>query len=346
MNLLAILPIYWLAMGIVFFPLLTSIYKANTKENKGKFPKPLKIMMVHLVLATCLQTGITILYFLDINYRVLIHLYIVEEFVLDMLFYQDILKTIPHNKDKPEKSPIFSIAIVAFVVFAIINALFITDIYHFLVYTFVLQAVVMVICTAGYYYYRTFYDTECSSTYEAPSYRLYKGPVLWMNMGKSLYFSGTLLVFVMYNMLLAGNLKEMAISAWRLHDILLITLHIFMGIGFLVFTSDRKKVLDVQGRYEKRQNNIHRKQYKQKDLGYMDFLKNFPEYFERFKKRNPDLVADNYTFEAFKKDVNALQRSQYIAQTPEMIAFLKNTLGALKNFKQENPDLFNEADKA
>ena len=346
MSTIVALIVLWVMRISLFFPLFVSIYKANTKENKGKFPKPLKIMMVHLVLATCLQTGITILDLLHINYRFIIHIYVVEEFVLDMLFYQDILKTIPHNKDKPEKSPIFSIAIVAFVVFAIINALFITDIYHFPVYTFVLQAVVMVICTAGYYYYRTFYDTECSSTYEAPSYRLYKGPVLWMNMGKSLYFSGTLLVFVMYNMLLAGNLKEMAISAWRLHDILLIALHVFMGIGFLVFTADRRKVMDVQGRYEKKHNNFNRNRYKQKDLSYMDLLKNFPQFFEKFKNLNPDLIPASYTFEEYKKDFNALLRSQYIAQTPEMLAFLKESASTLENFKQENPDLFNEADKA
>ena len=77
MNPLAVFPIYWLSMAIVVLPLLISILKANNKENKGKFPKPLKIMMVHLVLATCLQTGVTILYFLDINYRVLIHIYVV-----------------------------------------------------------------------------------------------------------------------------------------------------------------------------------------------------------------------------------------------------------------------------
>ena len=346
MNTIVGMVVLWISRSIVLFPLITSMIKANAKENRGKLPRPLKLMQIHIVLAFLLQASMTALYFLNVKYVPLIHLYVVEEFVLDMLFYQDILKTIPHNKDKPEKSPIFSIAIVAFVAFAIINALFITDIYHFPVYTFVLQAVVMVICTAGYYYYRTFYDTECSSTYEAPSYRLYKGPVLWMNMGKSLYFSGTLLVFVMYNMLLAGNLKEMAISAWRLHDILLIALHVFMGIGFLVFTADRRKVMDVQGRYEKKHNNFNRNRYKQKDLSYMDLLKNFPEFFEKFKNLNPDLIPASYTFEEYKKDFNALQRSQYIAQTPEMLAFLKESASTLENFKQENPDLFNDADKA
>lgn len=188
MNSLAMFVLLWIARLIIVFPFLSASIKANTKDNRGKLPRPLKIMYIHIVLAFLLQTCITILEFLHIDYNIFYHIYIVEEFVLDILFYQDILKTIPDGKDKPQKSPIFSIAIVAFVIFAIINALFITDIYHFPVYTFVIQSIVMIICTAGYYYYRAFYDTECISTYEAPAYRLYKGPVFWMNMGKLIYF--------------------------------------------------------------------------------------------------------------------------------------------------------------
>ena len=83
-----------------------------------------------------------------------------------------------------------------------------------------------------------------------------------------------------------------------------------------------------------------------KDLAYIDFLKKFPEYFEKLKKLNPDLIPASYTFEEYKKDFNALLRSQYIAQTPEMLAFLKESASTLENFKQENSDLFNDADKA
>ena len=78
----------------------------------------------------------------------------------------------------------------------------------------------------------------------------------------------------------------------------------------------------------------------------MDLFKNYPDFFERFKNLNPDLITASYTFEEYKKDFNALLRSQYIAQTPEMIVFLKERPSALEDFKKENPDLFNEADKA
>jgi len=346
MNAIVILAILWVARLIVIFPLLTCAIKANTKENKGKFPVPLKIMSFHISLAFLLHVCMAALFFLHINYMFFIHLYIVEEFILDMLFYQDILKAIPHGKDKPQKHPMFLIAIAAFVVFAIINALFITDIYHFPVYTFVIQSIVMIACTGGYYYYRAFYDTECISTYEAPAYRLYKGPVFWMNMGKLIYFIFALPLFILYHVAVEAGQKDMSMLIWSVQNISLIALHIFMGIGFLVFTADRRKVMDVQGRYEKKHNNFNRNRYKQKDLSYMDLLKNFPQFFEKFKNLNPDLIPASYTFEEYKKDFNALLRSQYIAQTPEMLAFLKESPSTLKNFKQENPDLFNDADKA
>ena len=346
MNAMVILVILWVMRLSLFFPLIVSAIKANTKENKGKLPLPIKIMILHILLAFLLQMGINVLDFLHINYAFLIHIYVVEEFILDMLFYQSIIKKIHHNVDEPKKRPMFLVAIVAFVVFAVINAVFITDIHHFPVYTFVIQSIVMVICAGWYYHRRTFYDTECVSSYEAPAYRLYKGPVFWMNMGKLIYFVFAFPLFILYHIAVESGQKDMSILIWSIQNISLITLHVLMGIGFLVFTGDPKKVMDVQGRYEKKHNNLNRKLYKQKDLSYMNLFKNYPDFFERFKNLNPDLIPASYTFEEYKKDFNALLRSQYIAQTPEMIAFLKERPSALEDFKKENPDLFNEADKA
>ena len=346
MNLMVMSAISWIAQLIILFPLLTSTIRASAKENKGKLPLPIKIMRLHLILAFILQAYMTVLLLSHINNKFLVHIYVVEEFTLDMLFYQSIIKKIHHNVDEPKKRPMFLVAIVAFVVFAVINALFITDIYHFPVYTFVIQSIIMVICAGWYYHRRTFYDTECVSSYEAPAYRLYKGPVFWMNMGKLIYFVFAFPLFILYHIAVESGQKDMSMLIWSIQNISLITLHVLMGIGFLVFTGDPKKVMDVQGRYEKKHNNLNRKLYKQKDLSYMDLLKNFPQFFEKFKNLNPDLIPASHTFEEYKKDFNALLRSQYIAQTPEMIAFLKERPSALEDFKKENPDLFNEVDKA
>ena len=335
--------IFWITQLGIVFPTLIAITKANIKENKGKLPLPIKIMMVHLLLVCLIQICITTLEIFHMKFVFLFHIYIVEEFLLDMLFYRELLKKTYPFKDVPEKRPIFLWAIALFVAFAIINALVITDINKFPMYLFVVQCMVMIICATWYDYNRGFYET---SHYDETSYKLYKGPVFWMNRGKLIYFSTILLLIIMYNLALTTGSKEMALITWRLQDVALIALHIFMGIGFLKFTGDPKKVMDWEGNYRKADNNIQRKQYKQKDLSYMDFLKNFPVYFEKLKNLNPDLIPASYTFEEYKKDFNTLLRNQYIAQTPEMLAFLKERPSALEHFKQENPDLFNEADKA
>ena len=345
MNVIATMVILWVARSIILFPLLTFFAKISVKENKGKFPLPLKIMSLHTLLAFFLQVCIIWLDFLHINYIFLVYIYIVEEFILDMLFYRELLKKTHPFKDIPEKRPIFVWAIILFIAFAIINATAITGINQFPVYLFVTQCVIMIICTTWYDYNRSFYEVVPPSGYETQAYKLYKGPVFWMNRGKLIYFSTILLIIVLYNITLSSGTKDMALIIWRLQDIVLIILHIFMGIGFLKFTGDPEKVMDWEGNYKKTDNNIQRKRYKSKELEYMNFLKDFPEYFNKFKSNNPDLIPHSYTIENHIKDINDLQRKLYLSQTPDIIAFFKSWPSIFDNFKKDNPDLFNETGK-
>ena len=345
MNVIATMVILWVARSIILFPLLTFFAKISVKENKGKFPLPLKIMSLHTLLAFFLQVCIIWLDFLHINYIFLVYIYIVEEFILDMLFYRELLKKTHPFKDIPEKRPIFVWAIILFIAFAIINATAITGINQFPVYLFVTQCVIMIICTTWYDYNRSFYEVVPPSGYETQAYKLYKGPVFWMNRGKLIYFSTILLIIVLYNITLSSGTKDMALIIWRLQDIVLIILHIFMGIGFLKFTGDPEKVMDWEGNYKKTDNNIQRKRYKSKELEYMNFLKDFPEYFNKFKSNNPDLIPHSYTIENHIKDINDLQRKLYLSQTPDIIAFFKSWPSIFDNFKKDNPDLFNETSK-
>ena len=340
MNLIIIPLIAWVARLIIFFPFITSTIKANSKENREKLPLPIKIMRLHLALAFILQACITTLFFLHINNMFLIHLYIVEEFIMDMLFYRELLKKIHQFKDVPEKRKIFLLAITAFITFAIVNALFITNTTEFPIYLFIIQSVVMIICTTTYNYVRGFYQPEPISTYEIEDFKLYKGPVFWINMGKHIYFIFALPLFILYHTAVQHKQPDMAVLIWSIQNISLIALHIFMGIGFLKFSANTQKVLDIVGRQNKEARAITRKKYINKDLSYMDLIKRYPMQFDIFKQDNPDLIPHSYTIENHKKDFNSLQRQLYIAQAPEMIAFLKAWPSALEDFKNDNPDLF------
>ena len=109
----------------------------------------------------------------------------------------------------------------------------------------------MIIVTSRYDYVRGFYEPVPVITTEETPFKLYKGPVFWMNKGKSLYFNISLPLFILYN--IAYNAKQYDISTWiwAMQNITLITLHIFMGIGFLKFKANPDDVLDMQGHIKK-----------------------------------------------------------------------------------------------
>ena len=254
--------LFWIAAFISFFPLIISIIKTPTQKDKKSLPLSIKIMQVHLMLAFLFQMGLVALYFLKINYSYLFHLYIVEEFVMDMLFYRELLKKTHPFKDKPIKQNIFLVGIVLFIAFAIINALLISSINKFPMYLFIVQCIVMIICTLQYHttvtrsatkhYYVLGYGGNLSNSYTAiPAFNLQESPVFWMNKGKLLYFSISLPIFILYNLALDIRVKEIIMLAWSIQNVTLIVLHIFMGIGFLKYKSNPTDVTDMEQKLNK-----------------------------------------------------------------------------------------------
>jgi len=168
-----------------------------------------------------------------------------------MLFYQSLLKKTHPFKDKTTKRSIFLIAIVAFVAFAIVNVLFIGDIDAFPKYVFMVQCVLMIICTNWYSHTRSFTEPNPIVYTELSSFKLYKGPVFWMNAGKLLYFASSLFVFLPYNVIFSVTKQETVSITWIVQYILVIVLHIFMGIGFLKYKSNPTDVADMEQKLNK-----------------------------------------------------------------------------------------------
>ncbi len=241
--------ILWIARLIIVFPLFASNIKAHLKENKGQLPASLKIMRLHILVASFLELIMTILSLSNKNNMLFAHMYVIEEFVMDMLFYRELLKKTDFYKDEPAKRKVFMVAIAVFVAFAVVNAAFITDTNHFPIYTFVIQCMVMIVCTTQYavviiksttrHYYLLGYGGPLPNGYaKIPTFNLYKSPVFWMNMGKLIYFISALPLFILFNIVMENGQQSMALLIWRIQDIALIVLHIFMGIGFLKFTGN------------------------------------------------------------------------------------------------------------
>lgn len=135
----------WVVLFSMLFSLTASTIKANIKENRGKLPKPLKIMWFHLLCASFLQIIMLILSLSHKNNMLLVHMYIVEEFTMDMLFYRELLQKNDPNEEISVKYSLFIVVIVAFIAFAVVNAAFITDTNHFPIYTFAIQSIITVI---------------------------------------------------------------------------------------------------------------------------------------------------------------------------------------------------------
>jgi len=280
----------WLAQLIIAFPLFASNIKANLKENKGKLPAPLKIMRLHILIASFFQVMMTLLLLSNKNNMLLVHIYVVEEFILDMLFYREILRKGAHRENEPTKRPIFITAIGIFAVFALVNAAFITDTNHFPIYTFAVQSIITVVCAIKYYYARSFDGDDPIANNEFDTFKLYKGPVFWMNMGKLIYFCFALPLFILYVMAMENKEQHTAVLLWGTQNIFLIILHIFMGIGFLKFTGDPSKVLDFMTRDRKMANKERRRRYIQ-DPDFAKRLKNDPDLLQAFMEDNPDLFG-------------------------------------------------------
>jgi len=217
---------------------------------RGKLPLPLKIMRLHIILASILQASISIFYFLHIKHGWLFYLYIIEEFVLDMLFYRELIKKTYSFKDKVEKRNIFLVAIGLFIVFAIVNV-FITSIDTFPKYIFIVQCIVMIICTSWYNYTRSFYEPTPIVHSELSAFKLYKGPVFWMNTGKLIYFASSLFIFLPYDIVFKPTQQHTDVLVWSMQNILVIVLHIFMGIGFLKYKSNPTDVADMEQKLNK-----------------------------------------------------------------------------------------------
>lgn len=245
-----ILILSWLSRLSIGFPFVASII------IKDKIPSPLKIVRIYIIFSSLIQACITILFFIHKDNLFLFHIYITEAFVMLSLFYRELLKKTHPFKDKPIKRNIFLISIVFFILFAIINILFINGPKDFPTFPFLIYCVFMIVYVSWYDYIRSFYEPAPIINSELSVFKLYKGPVFWINKGILLYTSFSLLVAVLDNILYEEKLERIRSIVLAANSIFVIVLHIFMGIGFLKYKSNPADITDMEGKLTKQYNNL------------------------------------------------------------------------------------------
>ncbi|MFD1819454.1 hypothetical protein SAMN04515674_102151 [Pseudarcicella hirudinis] len=143
-----------------------------------------------------------------------LHIYTVLEFSLICWFYYVFLKDFIHKN-------IIPVLVTGFLLFAIINGVFIQTVFEFNTYPRSLESL-LIVCLSLIAFYKMFQTLEYV--------RIDRTSVFWINSGFTLYFSGNLFLFVLGNLLLSKD-QELSRMAWAIHAGLDIFMNIFIAIG-------------------------------------------------------------------------------------------------------------------
>lgn len=138
----------------------------------------------------------------------LLHIYTLTEFILIYLFYE-----IYFNRFYPVL--LLRITAVAFVVFSVINSLFIQPINGFNTYARAAEAFILTVLSLLCFYKLA---------------QEHRPAITWINTGLLLYFSGAFLLFIVSNYILSyGN--ELNYHIWAVHAFLSLTMYLLITVG-------------------------------------------------------------------------------------------------------------------
>lgn len=149
------------------------------------------------------------------NTMYLSHLYTIMSFVLLNLFYRSVL----HNYIKRKW---FLYVIVSFLVFYSINFIFNQGFYDYPSLPFSVTALVIILYSL-FYFYKTMIDSKIIY--------LSKEPLIWINIGILIWFSGNLFFNILFNVMLdfSRDFLKIAATSTRLLSAIL---YVLIAIGF------------------------------------------------------------------------------------------------------------------
>ncbi|MBS4063908.1 MAG: hypothetical protein KGZ74_05080 [Chitinophagaceae bacterium] len=152
-----------------------------------------------------------------VNNLPLLHLFTLVEGVLLLFFYQ---KNLTHVLNKY----LFLLLAALFVVFCLINSLFIQALYTFNTYSRSAEAVLIIFLALTCFY---------TSLGENNRENWNKQPLILINIGLLLYFSSSLLLFLFSQVLLAN--QEINIIVWVIHATIVMIMYFFFAWAFLQY---------------------------------------------------------------------------------------------------------------
>lgn len=153
------------------------------------------------------------------NNMPLVHVLTVLELIIFLLYYRVTLNQ--------KKSAIFYPSLAtAFVLFCIINAVFLQSIYTYSSYTRSVEAIILMLFALNYF-------ARQASVAPAKG-KVIKQPDFYFNAGIFLYFSGAFMLFIFSNFIITNLSKANFLIIWNIHGSLVLLMYLLFSAGFVL----------------------------------------------------------------------------------------------------------------
>ncbi len=170
-----------------------------------------------IFLSTVIQIGSDILWFQSKNNLWLLHFYIGAGFLVLARFYDSVFKGFINRW-------VIWVSAILFVLFTIINALFIQGIFTYASNSLTIESILIIILSLSTFVFLLDDIVKESKVYLVKSLN-------WINSGLFLYYSSSLLLFYFGDFLTQSLNKGFTRYAWVLHLFFLTIMHICFFIG-------------------------------------------------------------------------------------------------------------------
>ncbi|MCF8450226.1 MAG: hypothetical protein K9G49_10190 [Taibaiella sp.] len=190
----------------IIFPLLAAIIKYK------KLNKELKVICWYIFLAAFANLVCNSLGFNGINNMPVMHIYTPIEFTLLITFYQLLLR-------EEMSGRVLKMLIPAFLIFCIVNALFLQGIYTYNTNTKSIEALVIISLTLAYFKKKL----DKMQFDEGEKYLIY------INSGLLLYFAGSFVLFFIPSIIVPDRPLERLI--WSTHATFLLVMYLLFAVA-------------------------------------------------------------------------------------------------------------------
>jgi hypothetical protein len=183
-----------------------------------RLPDELKVLSWFIFLSAIVQVTSNILWLQSKNNLWLLHVYVATGFIILAWFYDSVFKGFINRL-------VIRIVTILFVLFTLINAVFIQGFLTYAAVSLTVESVLIIILSLS-----LFILLLNDIVRESKGARLVKS-LNWINSGLFLYYTSGLLIFYFGEFLTRSLNKNFTVSAWLLHFFFLTVMHVCFFIG-------------------------------------------------------------------------------------------------------------------